>query len=96
MQDRSVAATGDDGWSIHFTFCDEDNIDTEGVTIDPNLNTSINIGLVTEDGERTFITNRNGSLWKENIEHVNFDKIKEAKISSLASIFTFHYWMDNH
>ena len=67
--------------------CDEDNIDTEGVTIDPNLNTSINIGLVTEDGERTFITNRNGSLWKENIEHVNFDKIKEAKILSLASIF---------
>ena len=58
-----------------------------GVTIDPNLNTSINIGLVTEDGERTFITNRNGSLWKENIEHVNFDKIKEAKILSLASIF---------
>ena len=43
--------------------------------------------MLTADGERTFITNRNGSLWKENIEHVNFDKIKEAKILSLASIF---------
>jgi sugar/nucleoside kinase (ribokinase family) len=47
----------------------------------------MNIGLVTADGERTFITNRNGSLWKENIEHVNFEKMKEAKILSLASIF---------
>ena len=45
------------------------------------------LSLVEADGERTFITNRNGSLWKENIEHVNFDKIKEAKILSLASIF---------
>ena len=59
----------------------------EGITIDPSINTSMNIGLVTADGERTFITNRNGSLWKENIEHVNFDKMKQAKILSLASIF---------
>ena len=43
------------------------------------------LSLVEADGERTFITNRNGSLWKENIEHVNFDKIKEAKILSLAT-----------
>ena len=83
-----MAAIGDDAaGAFILRSCDKDNIDTEGVTIDPNLNTSINIGLVTEDGERTFITNRNGSLWKENIEHVNFDKIKEAKILSLASIF---------
>ena len=83
-----MAAIGDDAaGAFILRSCDEDNIDTEGVTIDPNLNTSINIGLVTEDGERTFITNRNGSLWKENIEHVNFDKIKEAKILSLARIF---------
>ncbi|CDF14606.1 sugar kinases ribokinase family [Eubacterium sp. CAG:581] len=47
----------------------------------------MNIGLVTEDGERTFVTNRNGSLWKENIEHVDFEKMKQAKILSLASIF---------
>ena len=47
----------------------------------------MNIGLVTDDGERTFVTNRNGSLWKENIEHVDFEKMKQAKILSLASIF---------
>ena len=59
----------------------------EGIKIDPNIDTSMNIGLVTEDGERTFVTNRNGSLWKENIEHVDFEKMKQAKILSLASIF---------
>ncbi len=83
-----MAAIGNDAaGEFILRSCKEDDIDTSCVTIDPSLNTSINIGLVTEDGERTFITNRNGSLWKENIEHVNFDKIKETKILSLASIF---------
>ena len=77
----------DDAGRFILRSCEKDHIDTEGVKIDPNIDTSINIGLVTEDGERTFITNRNGSLWKENIEHVNFEKMKEAKILSLASIF---------
>ncbi len=27
---------------------------------------------MTEDGERTFVTNRNGSLWKLNIDDVDF------------------------
>ena len=59
-----MAAIGDDAaGAFIIRSCDEDNIDTEGVTIDPNLDTSINI------------------------EHVNFEKIKEAKILSLASIF---------
>ena len=45
-----MAAIGDDAaGAFILRSCDEDNIDTEGVTIDPNLNTSINIGLVTED-----------------------------------------------
>lgn len=83
-----MAAIGDDAaGQFILKSCEKDNIDTEGVTIDPQLNTSMNIGLVTADGERTFITNRNGSLWKENIEHVNFEKMKQAKILSLASIF---------
>ena len=52
-----MAAIGDDAaGAFILRSCDEDNIDTEGVTIDPNLNTSINIGLVTEDGERTIYT----------------------------------------
>lgn len=67
--------------------CKKDKIDTSGVCIDPSIDTSINVGLVTADGERTFVTNRNGSLWKMSMEHVEVNKIKEAKILSLASIF---------
>ncbi len=83
-----MACVGDDAaGQFILRSCEKDNIDVEGVKIDPAINTSMNIGLVTADGERTFITNRNGSLWKENIEHVNFEKMTQAKILSLASIF---------
>lgn len=83
-----MACIGDDAaGQFILKSCQKDNIDIEGVKIDPEVTTSMNIGLVTADGERTFITNRNGSLWKENIQHVNWEKLKEAKILSLASIF---------
>ncbi len=45
------------------------------------------MGLVTADGERTFVTNRNGSLWKLNINDVDLDRFSQAKVLSLASIF---------
>ena len=57
-------------------FCKKEGIDT-----------SINIGLVTEDGERTFVTNRNGSLWKTDIADVDFSRFKGARLLTLASIF---------
>ncbi|HBO37101.1 MAG TPA: sugar kinase [Pasteurellaceae bacterium] len=83
-----IACIGDDvAGQFILQSCQKDNIDIEGIKIDATLDTSINVGLVTEDGERTFVTNRNGSLWKENIEHVDFGKVKQAKILSLASIF---------
>jgi sugar/nucleoside kinase (ribokinase family) len=65
----------------------KDNIDYRSVNIEPNIDTSINIGLVTEDGERTFVTNRNGSLWRTTIENVDLSRFHEAKLLSLASIF---------
>ena len=85
-----IACIGDDAaGQFILRSCEKDNIDVEGIKIDPTIDTSMNIGLVTDDGERTFVTNRNGSLWKENIEHVDFEKRKQAKILSLASIFNF-------
>lgn len=67
--------------------CEKDNIDAKSIHIDENVDTSINVGLVTEDGERTFVTNRNGSLWKTTIEDVDFDRFKDTRLLSLASIF---------
>lgn len=67
--------------------CRREGIDTQSLRQDRSINTSINIGLVTADGERTFVTNRNGSLWKLNLGDVDFRRFSQAKILSLASIF---------
>lgn len=83
-----ISCVGDDAaGNFILGSCAKDHIDYEGIKMDPNIDTSMNVGLVTADGERTFVTNRNGSLWKTSIEHVDFDKMKQAKILSLASIF---------
>lgn len=68
-------------------FANDNNIITKDLKKKVGINTSINVGLVRADGERTFITNRNGSLWKLDIDSINLENIKDAKILSLASIF---------
>lgn len=44
--------------------CRANGIDVTHVAVKPGLDTSINVALVAADGERTFITNRQGSMWK--------------------------------
>lgn len=66
---------------------EDEGVDTSGVRVRDDVVTSINVGLVTPDGERTFVTNRNGSLWKMTIDDVDLEAIRDAKILSLASIF---------
>ena len=68
-------------------FCQKEGINIESLHIDLKTDTSINVGLVTEDGERTFVTNRNGSLWKTDITDVDFSRFKGARLLTLASIF---------
>ena len=67
--------------------CDENQIDTKSLLVKPAVTTSMNVGLVTDDGERTFVTNRNGSLWKMCVDDIDCSRFSEAKILSLASIF---------
>lgn len=67
--------------------CKKNGIDFSKIKVRDGIDTSINIGLVTEDGERTFITNRNGSLWKMDINDVDFSVFSEVKLLSFASIF---------
>lgn len=67
--------------------CQRNGIDKTMIKVRDNIDTSINIGLVTEDGERTFITNRNGSLWKMDLNDVDFSAFSEVKLLSFASIF---------
>lgn len=67
--------------------CKANHIDTTYIKEDPNIDTSINVGLVAKDGERTFITNRQGSLWKFKYDDLEMSALKNAKILSFASIF---------
>ena len=67
--------------------CEKNGIDHASVKMKEGIDTSINVGLVTADGERTFVTNRNGSLWKMTIDDVDISRFSEAKLLSLASIF---------
>lgn len=67
--------------------CQKNGIDYSGIQVKEGIDTSINVGLVTADGERTFVTNRNGSLWKMTIDDVDLSRLSEARLLSLASIF---------
>lgn len=68
-------------------FAKQNGIITTNLITREDIVTSINVGLVQDDGERTFVTNRNGSLWKMSIDDIQLKEIKNAKILSLASIF---------
>ncbi|EHA8552245.1 PfkB family carbohydrate kinase, partial [Salmonella enterica subsp. enterica serovar Corvallis] len=83
-----MSRVGDDaaGYFI-LDHCRKENIDIQSLKQDADIDTSINVGLVTDDGERTFVTNRNGSLWKLNINDVDFDRFSQVRLLSLASIF---------
>lgn len=67
--------------------CRKENIDIQSLKQDVNIDTSINVGLVTEDGERTFVTNRNGSLWKLNIDDVDFARFSQSEIIITGQYF---------
>lgn len=67
--------------------CHREGINTEGLRLRKDIDTSINIGLVTPDGERTFVTNKNGSLWKMGSEDIDFSMFEGKKLLSFASIF---------
>jgi sugar/nucleoside kinase (ribokinase family) len=67
--------------------CRENGIDYASLHVEPGLITSMNVGLVAADGERTFVTNRNGSLWKLCAKDIDISRFSQAKILSLASIF---------
>lgn len=69
--------------------CGELGIELGECHIKQGMTTGINIVLVEENGERNFITNRNGGLRKLKIEDVSLPYPDETKILCFASIFVF-------
>lgn len=87
---RLVSCIGDDMiGSLLIDHCEKNGIDTTYIKRDKTKVTAINIGLIAEDGERTFINNRSGSIWTFCPEDVNLDALEDtdAKFLSFASIF---------
>ena len=83
-----VSCVGDDvPGQFVLDHCRKSGIDTSHIKVDPVRKTSINVGLVTADGERTFITNRQGSLWKFCYDDIDREVLKKAKMLSFASFF---------
>ena len=85
---RLVSCIGDDMiGSMVVEHCEKNNIDTTYLKRDKSKVTGINVGLIGDDGERTFINNRSGSIWTFGPEDVNMDAVCNGQILSFASIF---------
>ena len=67
--------------------CAKNHVSTDHIKVDPDKITSLNVGLIWEDGERTFINNRAGSIWTFGPEDVDMTAIDGAKMLCFASIF---------
>ena len=85
---RLIGAIGNDvAGGIIKKHCIDNGIDTSCIRTRDDFITSTNVILIQEDGERTVVNNRSGSLWTFSIDDINLDDIKDAKILSFASIF---------
>lgn len=62
-------------------------VSTEDAVLEEGLDTGINIVLIDQSAERSFITNQNGSLRKLNLGDVPEAALDKSPIFSFASIF---------
>ncbi len=69
--------------------CKKSGILIEDSQIRKEIPTGINVVLVKEDGERSFLTNSKGTLRRLTLADIRMPFDKEAKILCFASIFVF-------
>lgn len=69
--------------------CEENGIPLEKRQIRPELSTSVNIVLVQENGERSFLTDPHGAQRKLKTGHIRMPFPSTSKILCFASIFVF-------
>ena len=85
---RLVSSIGNDAAAqVIISHCKANHISTDYLKLDDSKTTAINVGLIWEDGERTFINNKSGSLWTFSPEDIDIDSLNDGKILSFASIF---------
>lgn len=69
-------------------YCEKQGIELRACA-NGKIPTGINVVLVDEKGERSFLTNPEGSLRKLSLEHIQMPFAPETKILCFASIFVF-------
>lgn len=85
---RLVSALGNDpAGSFVLEHCRKNHIDSSFLAISGTLTTSINVPLISADGERSVITNRSGSLWQLCLDDLDLSCLEEGSLLSFASIF---------
>lgn len=85
---RLVSYLGKDAFGQQvLDHCKRNSIDIDFIKIDPTATTAINIGLVRQDGERIYISNRSGTTWKFKMSDIDIQAIATARVLSFASIF---------
>lgn len=72
-------------------YCHQTFINTEHVKLDKSLSTGINLVLVDQKGERSFITSQNGSLRKLTMEDIPLEVFADTRLVCFASIFVFPF-----
>ena len=85
---RLISCIGDDSTGrFLLDQCEKNGVSTEFIKVDPQKITSLNVGLIWEDGERTFINNKSGSIWTFAPDDLDLAAIDGAKMLCFASIF---------
>lgn len=69
--------------------CRKHGIEWNENAVRADLHTAVNVVLVREDGERSFLTSRKGSLRKLRLSDIHIPFPKDAGILCFASIFVF-------
>lgn len=83
-----ITKTGNDlSGQILLNYLRENGVSTEDTVIEAGLDTGINIVLVDEEAERSFITSRKGSLRRLSLPDINIKAFGKAPILCFASIF---------
>ena len=84
-----ITKLGDDmAGRLLLSHFEQNGVSVRDSVIEKGLDTGINIVLVHEDAERSFITNKNGSLRKLSLSDIPYEALKKSPIFSFASIFS--------
>lgn len=69
--------------------CQKHGIELSETAVREELHTAVNVVLVRENGERSFLTSKTGSLRKLSLSDIQMPFPKDTKILCFASIFVF-------